>query len=251
MRIPVLLLGLALAACARSPVDPPAVPGAVTIPAEVLTGYQWRLESAHTADGERIGALLARPEHPLQLVFEDGRLGVDNACNRIGGPYRLEGDRLHAGPLMATRRACADPAVAGLDAAIASRLEGSIRLELADSDPPVLVLHAANGDVLRLAGSPTAATRHGSEGEVVFLEIAAEPVPCSGGEGACLRARELHYDSQGLRQGEPGEWRVLERSIEGFVHEPGTHTVLRVRRFTTPGSGEALVLDMVVESGRR
>lgn len=252
MRILAPLLLLALAACTTPPVDRGADPRAaagVAASGEALTAHHWTLESARTADGTRIDALLVRPAQPLQLDFEEGRLRVANACNGIGGSYRLDGGRLQVGPLMATKRACADPAVSALDAAISSRLEGGARLALEGGARPVLVLHAANGDVLRFAGTPTTASRHGSPGEVVFMEVAADTVPCTGGSGGCLRVRDVHYDGQGLRQGAPGQWRVLERPIEGFVHEPGSRAVLRVRRFATPGSGEALVLDMVVESG--
>lgn len=43
------------------------------------------------------------------MQFEDGRLGANVGCNGIGGDYRVEGGRLIAGPLMATRMFCEGP----------------------------------------------------------------------------------------------------------------------------------------------
>jgi heat shock protein HslJ len=40
------------------------------------------------------------------MQFEQGRLGASVGCNGIGGEYRIEGTRLIAGPLMATRMFC-------------------------------------------------------------------------------------------------------------------------------------------------
>ena len=43
------------------------------------------------------------------LKFEDERLSANVGCNGIGGDYRVEGNRLIAGPLMATRMFCEGP----------------------------------------------------------------------------------------------------------------------------------------------
>lgn len=43
------------------------------------------------------------------LKFEDERLSANVGCNGIGGDYRVDGVRLIAGPLMATRMFCEGP----------------------------------------------------------------------------------------------------------------------------------------------
>ncbi len=43
------------------------------------------------------------------MRFDDARLGASVGCNSIGGDYRIEGNRLVAGPLMATRMFCEGP----------------------------------------------------------------------------------------------------------------------------------------------
>ena len=123
-------------------------------------------------------------------------------------------------------------------------------------DVPQLVLTNAAGDRLVFHGAPTADTRFGGPGERVFLEVAAETKPCSHPlipDKQCLQVREIKFDDNGLRVGEPGEWQNFYDQIEGFSHQPGTRNVLRVNRYTVAnppadGSSQAFVLDMVVES---
>lgn len=43
------------------------------------------------------------------MRFDDMRLGANVGCNGIGGEYRVDGGRLVAGPLMATRMFCEGP----------------------------------------------------------------------------------------------------------------------------------------------
>lgn len=40
------------------------------------------------------------------LHFEDGSVGGLGGCNRFGGKYKLDGDKLSFSPLMSTRMAC-------------------------------------------------------------------------------------------------------------------------------------------------
>jgi len=41
-----------------------------------------------------------------QLKFEEDRIGANVGCNGMGGPWRLEGGRLIAGPLAQTQMYC-------------------------------------------------------------------------------------------------------------------------------------------------
>jgi len=257
-------LGLSLVACARTPL-PPAPPTSPTTDrvdgtaavAAALGGYHWRLEAARDARGQPIAALLVRPDAPLQLDFADGRIAVSNACNRISGPVRSAGDRLRIGPLISTKMACADPAVMALDAAIVKRLEGTPTFAIQESMPPTLVWTTTDGDVLHFVGDPTPETKYGGPGETVFLEVDAGTTPCQASLAPrtidCLRVRDVHYDTAGLRTGTPGDWRTLPPMIEGYTHEPGFRDALRVKRYTianppADASSIAWVLDQVIES---
>ena len=260
------LLVLALAAC--TPTQPPAgdaargpvAPAADTEPAPAVTAgqldaWRWRLADAVDADGNRIDALFANPGQPLQLDFSEGRLSASGGCNRIGGGYEQEGDVLRVGALMQTRMACPQPLM-DQDAAIAGLLDGELALATEDSDPPRLELVAADGSRLSFTGAPTADTRFGGPGERMFLEVASQRVECNHPlipDKQCLRVREVFFDEDGLKDGEPGEWQVLYEDIEGFEHQPGMRNVLRVYRYTrdpVPADASSIVYvhDMTVES---
>ena len=52
-----------------------------------------------------------QPSSPAAgLTFEKGNIGVQVGCNRMGGPWRVDENRLFAGPLSQSEMACADPA---------------------------------------------------------------------------------------------------------------------------------------------
>lgn len=270
-----MMLSLAVTGCAQSPADPAAVAPALPSPSpsptpspspppsqgthamnSTLGGYHWRLQDATDARGQRIDALLVRPELPLQFDFVDGRIRIANACNSIGGDVSLHVDTVLVGPLRATKMACLDAAVMALDDEIGKRVQGEARIQLRESDPPQLVWTAANGDVLRFVGAPTPETRFGNPGTTVFMEVAARTKPCRHplmpAPQACLEMREIQF-AEGLRVGEPGAWQLFHGSIDGYTHEDGIRTVLRVKRFPianppmdAPNIG--YVLDTVIES---
>lgn len=231
---------------------PTAAPATTT-----LAGYHWRLASASNKDGQRIDALFARADKPLQLDFDGHAISVSNTCNRMHGNYSLHDGKLEIGALASTLMACNDPALTALDAAASKFLAGRLGYAVAENHArPELTLTGPQGERLVFDGVPTAETRYGSKGETVFLEVAPDTKPCNDPgmpDARCLEVRELHYGSNGVREGQPGPWHVLGQDIEGYSHQPGTRQVLRVKRYrvTAPpadGSSVALVLDMVVET---
>jgi heat shock protein HslJ len=266
-RLLLLALPLALAACTRpaEPATPPAdaTPAATTpaapsvgTDASLLPKYHWRLSDATDGQGQRIAALFARPDQPVQLDFRDGRVGVSNTCNRMGGTYTVADGSLTVGRLVSTQMACADGAVMALDQEVGKRLEGTLKMATTAGETPTLTLTTATGDMLAFTAEPTAETRYGGTGERMFLEVAADTKPCSHPlipDKQCLQVREIKYDDKGLKVGTPGEFQHFYDSIEGYTHEPGIRNVLRVDRYTVKNapadaSSKAYVLDMVVES---
>ncbi|AKC88254.1 META and DUF4377 domain-containing protein [Pseudoxanthomonas suwonensis] len=266
-----LLLPLAIAACTQPvPTEPPAgeLPDAATPDpaapptlaagdtAALLPAHHWRLSEATDAQGQRIEALFARPDQPLQLDFADGRLAVSNTCNRMSGGFTMDGETLTLSPMASTMMACPDPKLSALDAEVGNRLTGALTVATTTGDAPELVLTNAAGDRLVFQGTPTPATRFGAAPERVFLEVASETKPCSHPlipDKQCLQVREIRFDENGLRAGEPGEWQNFYDEIEGFTHQPGVRNVLRIDRYTrqdvpADASRYAYVLDLVVES---
>ena len=262
----ILALPLALAACAKPPqgesaTTPVAETPAATAPAApaaapALSANHWRLTDAKNAQGQRIDALFARPDKPVQLDFADGRVNVSNTCNRMMGSFTLEGTTLTLGQMASTLMACTDPKLTALDAEVGKRLAGALTVSSTAGDTPQLVLTNAGGDRLVFEGAPTAATRFGGPAERVFLEVGPETRPCSHPlipDKQCLQVREVRFDENGLRVGEPGEWQNFFDEIEGYTHQPGVRNVLRIDRYTRADvpadvSRYAYVLDMVVES---
>ena len=175
-RLLLLALPLALAGCPKpaeqaaapaAPASAPApetpAPSSVDAPA-LLPQYHWRLTDANDAQGKRIDALFARADKPVQLDFRDGRLGVSNTCNRMGGSYTLSDTSLTIGRLASTLMACTDSALMALDQEVGKRLEGTLKLAATQDDAARLTLTTATGDTLVFTGDPTAETRYGGPG---------------------------------------------------------------------------------------
>ncbi|MFT4195304.1 DUF4377 domain-containing protein [Ottowia sp.] len=267
-----LALAALLSACAQSPQAPPAPPPqARSAPppapmdfSQTLPAYDWDLAAAYDARGQSMPGWRLPGRPPLRLHFQDDRLAVQNLCNAIGASYRLAGERIEVGLGAMTKRLCPEAGLMALEQRVAAQLPLAQRLVLrrgAGNAALQLALHFADGARWELVGAPTPATRYGSAGERVFLEVAPRTVPCNNPlmpRTQCLRVRELRYDDRGLRQG-AGEWRVLHGGIEGFDHEAGFRQVLRVQRFPTARPGQpapadapdhAYVLDTVIETER-
>ncbi len=261
----ILMLPLALAACAKTPQGEPVTPPTSTAPAATqpapadttaLSAYHWRLSEAKDTSGNRIDALFVNADKPLQLDFAEGRVSVGNTCNHMGGAYSVEGDKLKFDRLASTLMACADAKLMALDQEIGKRLEAESTFALQSGDAPMLTLTGSNGDVLTFKGEPTAETRYGGPGETAFLEVAAQTKPCNHPlipDMKCLQVREIKYDAQGIKTGTAGEFRNFYEGIEGYTHEAGVRNVLRVKRYKrdpvpADASSVAYVLDMVVES---
>jgi heat shock protein HslJ len=261
-----LLLPLALVACSQAPssstsaAQPATVTAQATPPAAntsvdttLLGKYHWQLIEAKDSRGKRIDTLFVRADKPLQLDFMQNRVSVGNSCNSLIGNYSVDGGRLKLGPMSQTMMACPDKALTDLDEAISQRLQGNPKLSIQNGDEaPFLSLVTDSGDTLVFTGLPTAETRYGGEGEVIFLEVASQTRPCShplSPNMQCLQVRELKYDKNGVAVGTPGEWQPLSQNIEGYTHEAGIRNVLRVKRFNVnnPPAGApstAYVLDL-------
>ncbi|MDN5923507.1 MAG: META and DUF4377 domain-containing protein [Xanthomonadales bacterium] len=273
MKYCLFLLPLILAACTSQSPTPtantpaPSTAATAASPATSTTAatmdhaqlgrYHWQLDSATDQTGQRIDALFANAAKPLQLDFNDGRLSISNTCNHINGSYRLVDGHLHSGPLAQTMMACADASLMALDKAVSQFLQGNPAFAMrGQSASPRLSLTGNDGSTLIFVGTPTAATRYGSQGDTVFMEVAAHTVPCRATQTIdqpCLSVRNRHYDGKGIKLGTPGAWHPLQQDIEGYTHAPGVRNVLRLKRYhladaPAGATSVAYVLDMTVES---
>jgi len=105
-----------------------------------LAGTGWRLVRLA---GQGIGATAAPPT----LAFAaDGRVSGSGGCNNFSGAWREEGAGLRLGPLLATRRACADAAANRLEQVYLAALEATASAAV---QPGALVLSTADGRLVR------------------------------------------------------------------------------------------------------
>lgn len=261
--LPALAFALLAAACAGAPSG--SAPG--VSPAEAarqLQAYHWDLRTAFDARGQQALGWQLPGRAAARLQFQSDRLSVQNLCNVLGAGYAIDGAQLKIERPVSTLRACAQPGLMALERRVATQLPQATGYTLQPAQgsaaAPVLVLRFADGERWELAGTPTPATRYGSAGERVFLEVAAQRVPCNHPlmRGAmCLQVRDLRFNEQGLKQA-VGNWRIFQGEIEGYRHEPGIRNVLRLQRYALARNGQqpadgpshAHVLDMVVESER-
>ncbi|MBL8261102.1 MAG: DUF4377 domain-containing protein [Xanthomonadaceae bacterium] len=283
-RFPVVSLAivpLLLAACSKAPVETETTPAdeapdnsaiSDTTPASapaatpyvddsLLTRHRWSLKEAVDAKGRTIGALLVRPDKPIQITFVDSRINVHNTCNGLSGVFQRLGDELRVEALIGTKMQCVEPEVAALDGEMSLRVQGSSRFtaqpgNTQSKSPPKLEWRAANGDILRFVGDMTPEARYGSQGETAFVEVAAFTKPCqppmATAPQTCLEVREVQYDDQGIKTN-AGPWRLFYDKIDGFTHEPGIRNVLRVKRYRRDGRPDdgtniAYVMELSIES---
>lgn len=223
---------------------------------QMLPRYHWQLSQAQGAGGARLDTLFVLKDKPLTLDFTDTHISVSNTCNRMGGSYQLQGDKLQIGSLNSTMMACSEPGLMELEKEVGRLLHGELTASLVEAgEAPVLTLIAATGDTLQFNGQPTAQTRYGSKGEKTFMEVAPQRVACNHPlmrNHTCLQVREITYNDNGTKAA-TGKWQPLYEEIEGYTFQPGIRNVLRLEKFqrknpSADASSVAYVLDMVVES---
>lgn len=129
----------------------PAPPGTLDTTLQLIR-HRWQLVAAVDAGGHRIDALFVRPEAPLRLDFNASLVSIGNACRVMSAHQQVEPGRLQVAPFDIAPQACPHPALAGLEAETARRLQGTLQLRLEAGAPARLVLTNAAGDVLTFAG---------------------------------------------------------------------------------------------------
>ncbi|QIG80578.1 META domain-containing protein [Stakelama tenebrarum] len=111
---------------------------AATADSSAILDGSWRIVSIA---GEAID-----DEHAT-IRFQDGRISASAGCNRMGGSFRFENDRLVTGAMMSTRMACPAPLMAResalsalLGQPLAYSTDAAERLILTAPDGETLVL---------------------------------------------------------------------------------------------------------------
>lgn len=139
MKTPLVAMVLLLAGCVASHKE--ASPTAV---APALEGTRWTLATAVAADGSVIDALVKKPGKPISISFQQDRIGIAEACNGMGGQYRLDGTTLTVPMLISTKMACEAPLMAA-EGEVGRQFQGKMTAELQGDQ---LVLKTAAGATL-------------------------------------------------------------------------------------------------------
>ena len=136
-------LGLALVVAVLGACAP--VPAQGGSAATSLAGTSWRLVELN-ADS------LVAGSDDLTLVFDRDEPSVSGygGCNQFSGPYDPNGASLSFGPLVATRRACLEPAFNTQETAYFQALESTTRYSIEGGQ---LVLYSGNQVVARFVPS--------------------------------------------------------------------------------------------------
>ena len=232
---------------------------------QTLRAYHWDLERAEDQGGRALPAFTAlAPKTVVRLSFIGGdkpgdqRIAVSNLCNRLGGGYQLDGEKITVSNPIATMMACSDSKLMQLEQAVSAQISRaqSVRLTPGNTGtaPQRLTIGFNDGSRWQLKPVATDATKYGGAGETIFLEVGPHTKPCTAGvqRTQCLQVREVRYDGAG-RKTIAGDWGNFYGNIDGYKHEPGYRNVLRVKRYTVQNppadaSRFAYVLDMRVET---
>lgn len=262
------LLAIGATACGRdvppaAPADESAsaTPAATAMPKlsaqdaplrAALQTHHWQLQHAHDAHGTALRSLFVDGMPPLQLDFTAQRLQVSQTCNALGAAYTVEAAHVQIGRVVSSKRLCAQSRRMAQERAASDLLSGRFAVALDSAAPlPTLRLTRTDGTRLEFAGQPTADARFGGPGQTVWLEVAGDTPPClTEPTRQCLQVREHLQATQAVLQDSADGWQPLDQPIEGFTHEPGIRTLLRVTR--SPASGErdapVYVLEQLVEA---
>lgn len=256
-----MVAALTLSACGTSPMAEPPPPSATTVqPARLeaaLVAHTWKLVSARDNDGRYMSALFPANSKPVTFNFAEGRISIQGGCNVRGGAFQINSAyQLAVGQTVSTMMAC-EPTLMAVDKAITAALAKPLDLRIEMTTPPSMTLLTAANETLVFTGERTLESQHGKPTRM-FLEVAPQKVACNHPlmpNAQCLQTREITFNEQGLRVGEPGPWQVFQGDIQGFNFEPGYRSVLRVDRFTranppADASRYIFVLDMQVETAR-
>jgi heat shock protein HslJ/uncharacterized membrane protein len=109
--------------------------GGRVLPPATLTNTDWSIVAID-------GAAVSGDNYAIQ--FGEGRITGQAGCNRLSGAYTQRGDRLTAGPIMATRMACPGPRMTH-ERGVMNVLRGPVRIAFPAGD--VLVLTGSGGTI--------------------------------------------------------------------------------------------------------
>lgn len=248
--------GLLLTGCTIPTLQNPS-PQTMKPIATQLHTHHWTLQQALGAKNEAdnqwfLHSTPNRAARTVQLDFEDNqRLHIERLCNSMNASYQAQGQALHIGSVVGTMMACSDTALMQLEQKVGAMLPQATNWAIHND---TLEIQFKDGQRWKFHGTPKYSVLYGQP-ERIFLEIAPTTSNChlpSMRDAQCLQVRNVQYDEQGIKK-HIGAWEHFYGNIEGYTHEEGRRTIVRLNRYTradAPADASRFIYvhDMTVES---
>lgn len=223
-----------------------------------LHTHHWTLQRALGAANEAdnqwfVHSTPTRPARTVQLDFESNqRLHIARLCNSMNASYQTQGNTLQISSVVGTLMACPDTALMQLEQKVGAMLPQATSWNIQND---TLEIQFKDGQRWQFHGNPKYSVLYGQP-ERIFLEIAPQTSTChlpNMRDAQCLQVRSVHYDEQGIKK-HTGAWEHFYGSIEGYTHQEGTRSIVRLNRYTrtnAPADASRFIYvhDMTVESG--
>lgn len=186
------------------------------------------------------------------LTFKNTRVNINVGCNNMSTNFSIVDGKIITHLLISTMMFC-DEKSAQEEKNMAdffNQQKLSVNFINRDLESPVLKLTNENGKSYEIYGKMTNEAKYKSEGETIFLEIAAQTKPCTGVmPQECLQVRQITYDN-GIQKS-VGDWEYFYSNIEGYEHSKDYEVILRIKRYKVPNPAAdqgsfVYVRDMVV-----
>jgi heat shock protein HslJ len=160
------------------------------------------------------------------IKFGEGFAG-NGSCNSYGGSYTIEGKKFKAGPIRATKMACAGE-VNAQEMAYFSLLEKMDSyqilkgtLTMAGEGGLHSLTFAVRPDVRSPVEEAAEETRPEPKEKTLLWIVDKGQVDCRGiVPQKCLQVKQRDFD----------EWQILRAEIGGFKYKPGRYYLIRVKR---------------------
>ena len=120
---------------------------AVAAPDMLLEGTTWQLDGISTADS--VSSVPAGTTTPTFVLAADGTVTLDTGCNGGRSTATVSGSTITFGPVITTKKACADRAGRQTEAAVLAVLDGAVEWSI--TEKTLTLTKAGQGLVYRAA----------------------------------------------------------------------------------------------------
>lgn len=231
----------------------------LTLNATSLANYHWQLLATKDKYGQPLSILETIKDQVNLSFYADksaNHASFTVGCNGMGADFTVSNQTLKIGNIVSTEMYCQE--VDQAERLMAQLMRGNSKISIespkeSTTIQPLLTQQLTTGEVLVWKGTATPEAKYQQRGDIVFWEVNHQLQDCPNpNQKGCLKVRPVYYDEQGIKTG-VGDWQIFVDKIEGYNHDSGIDTVLRLKRFTVnpvdvKGKQFVYVLDGIIES---